>query len=112
MEELAAGQKPGGAEERAPCLPISLTVPSLSLPVCLPVSGPAIPTRFFILFLMHVVPFPSALTPLSHCCLSAFPMPPAPCMAGVAAVAAKTLCGPSILSLEYQQREGGIKGDE
>lgn len=48
MEELAAGLKTEGAKERGlPVLPISRTVPSLSLPVCLPVSGSASPTLFF-----------------------------------------------------------------
>lgn len=54
MEELAAGQIPGGAEERAPFSPISPTVPPLSLSifffspflVWLPVSRLVVPTRF------------------------------------------------------------------
>lgn len=66
MEELAAGQKPGGDEERAPCLPISLTVASLSVRVCLPASGPAVPSH---LYARHPLSFSthSAATLLSVC---------------------------------------------
>lgn len=118
MEELDAGQKPGGAEERAPCLPISPTVPSLSPPACLPSQDlPLLPV------FMHVVLLPSALTLLSLSCLSAFPMLPAPCMTRVAAVAAKTLCEPlcgdSITwqretdkGIPAERRIGMVKGDE
>lgn len=111
MEELAAGQKPGGAEERGEgsqfayfsnC-PLSFpSPPSASLGTC----------RSCPFFFMRAVPFPSALTLLSLCCLSVFPVLPASCMATVAAVAATNTVWAPLFSPWNTSREKGEGGEK
>lgn len=104
MEELAAGPKPGGDEERAPCLPISLTVASLSVPVCLAASGPADPHR---LYARHPLSFSphSAATLLSvwisH---AASPLHDQSGSCG----SYNAVLAPLIFSPEYWQRKGKV----
>ena len=96
-------------EERVPSLPISPTVPSLSLPLCPPVSGPAVPAHFFLYvrrppFLQHSLCCHSAVCLYFPCCqLHAWPQ--------WQPWQLQTLCGPrySLPGTPAERKEKGKK---